>query len=333
MILISMAIFTLSYSLTSCNDNDDLAELKAKEKASEVPVSRVSFDDLAIFENSIIETDASGQFVDFFYGEQLDAKDPRHLFIGVENMKEAEEIFRIWFAPDVLMKHSGAQLTAMLTDEQGRGQGAVYLTTGTEDNHVAEVTFSADTHLKHFDKITFLKNSAWPVRLRTTQKRYCKFDIVKNINMIEIADALNSEDKKLNIVCIQSSGNGVKPIFCAITNHKYYVPFSNKFRKKIRDSKYCPGEVSAPTAFTIQHILQADWNGFVAAFKEAGSGSLIPGANYWYDEEHQSFIYAYNGVIDYQSGYTYGDNGDATFPFLLRVFGLDDSAIYDGANV
>lgn len=129
------------------------------------------------------------------------------------------------------------------------------------------------------------------------------------------------------------SGNGVKPIFCALTNHKYSNPINSKHAENIRQSRYCPGEVSAPTAFTIQRILKADWDGFVETFKEAGSGSLVDGANYWYDETH-SFFVEYNGVMDYRSGYTYGeDNVYRSYQFLLRVFNLDVDAIYDGASV
>ena len=249
-------------------------------------------------------------------------------------MVEAEKMFHIWFAPDVEVQRNGTRLTAMLTDKQGRDQGAVHLSAGTEDNHVAEVTFSSDIHLEHFDRITFLKNTAWPTKLRDTQKRYSKFDIVKDINFKDISNDVDDEDSKLNIVCIQSSGNGVKPIFCALTNHKYGNPISNKYIKNIRQSRYCPGEVSAPTAFTIQRILKADWDGFVETFKEAGSGSLVAGANYWYDESHYTFIFEYNGVMDYRRGSTYGeDSFDKYYQFLLRVFNLDEDAIYDGASV
>lgn len=333
-IYMMMATLTLSLGLTACHDdNEDLAKTTDKENAP-TTVVRNSFDDLAIFQNSIVMTDENGQVKDFFYGEQLDMKNLRHLYIGVENMKEAETMFRFWFAADVDIQNNGMGLTATLTDEQGHRQGVISLTAGTEENHVAEVTASADTQLAHFDQITFLKNSAWPIRFSTTQKHYCKFDIVKNVELKGIVSELWDEDKRLNMVCIQGSGNGVKPIFCAISNHHYMNPNYKAFVKKIRNSKYCPGECSAPTAATIQRILQADWNGFTASFKEAGSGELIPGANYWYDHSHNVFIFTYNGVMDYHSGYTYGErDSDYLYPFLFRVYDVDDNAIYDGASV
>ena len=333
-IAIVMATLTLTFGLAACNSDDDDLDESPVEKAKKGPVSRTAFNDMAIFQNSIIERDEQRNFVDFYYGEQLDAVNPRHLFIGVDKMKEAEDMFRVWFAPDVVVQDNGKGLSAMLTDELGHPQGIVFLTPGTEENHVAEVTFSPDMQPEHFDRITFLLNSAWPIRLRTVQKHYCKFDIVSYIQLKGIADDLCDEDKRLNMVCIQGSGNGVKPIFCAISNHHYMNPNYKAFVLRIRKSKYVPGEGTAPTAFTIQSILQKDWSGFVESFKEAGSGELKAGANYWYDESHMTFWWTYNGVMDYHSGYTYGeDDGDIYYPFLFRIHDVGDSDIYDGASV
>ena len=102
----------------------------------------------------------------------------------------------------------------------------------------------------------------------------------------------------------------------------------------MRNSRYCPGENSSPTAFNIQKILQPNWDSFVETFKEAGNGSLIPGCNYWYDETHYTFIFEYNGVICYRSGATYGeDDFDTTYNMLYRIYGKNDSDIYDGASL
>lgn len=332
-IFISMAAFTITCGLASCDKDNDITESKVYKKPGG-PQARTAFNDLAIFQNSIIERDEQGNFVDFYYGEQLDAANPRHLFIGVDKMKEAEDMFRLWFAPDVNVQVNGNGLSAMLTDELGNPQGTVFLAPGTEENHVAEVTFSPEMKPERFDRITFLHNSAWPIKLQTVQRQYLKFDIVSNIQLKDIASELRDEDKRLNMVCIQSSGNGVKPIFCAISNYHYMNPNYKNYVLKIRKSKYVPGEVTAPTAFTIQRILQKDWSGFVECFKEAGSGELKPGTNYWYDESHMTFWWTYNGVMDYLSGYTYGeDDGDIYYPFLFRIHDVGDSGIYDGASV
>lgn len=83
-----------------------------------------------------------------YFGEALDAKDPDHLFIGVDRMEEAKDMFRLWLAPDVeVTEHDDGSLSATLTNILGHEQGTVRLTPGTEENHVAEVTTDAVQHV------------------------------------------------------------------------------------------------------------------------------------------------------------------------------------------
>ena len=327
---------TLSAAFTACSDNHDFDSNDKAAKEQSHPVAFNSHDDLAVFQNTIAEINELGQITNYIYGEPIDSKDPMHLYIGVENIDEARDIFNLWFANDVVMSPStDGGIAVNLTDRNGKSQGTIFFNPGTEENHVAEVTASKDTQLKGFRQITFLKNEAWPSKnLLMAGNKYYKFDIVRNIKMAGIQDCLYDNDKRLNFVCIQGSGNGVKPIFCAVSNSKYKNPLSNKYLGIMRNSKYCPGEVSSPTAFNIQKILHADWDTFVETFREAGSGPLISGPNYWYDETHFTFIFQYNGVICYNSGYTYGeDDCSQKYYFLYRIYGRDDSEIFDGASL
>lgn len=82
-IILFMATLTLSFSLAACNSDDDDIIDSSVNKAPSAPYTRIGFDDLAILQNSIVEKDEDGNVVDFFYGEQLDASNPKHLFIGV----------------------------------------------------------------------------------------------------------------------------------------------------------------------------------------------------------------------------------------------------------
>ena len=82
----------------------------------------------------------------------------------MDNIEEAARIFAKWLSPDVKLPDitpSVRELTAQLTDKQGKAQGTIYFRAGTEPI-VAEVTASAGTQLKFIDRITFLLNSAWP---------------------------------------------------------------------------------------------------------------------------------------------------------------------------
>lgn len=327
---------TLSVAFTACSDDDGIEKKVVSEMEKVNRIDIVSYDDLKAFQNTIVETNDLGVVTSYIYGEPIDSKDPEHLYIGVENIHEAKEMFDLWFANDVVTSPtSNGGLAVLLTSREGKPQGTVFFSPGTEENHVAEVTVSPKTQFKGFRQITFLKNSAWPKKnLLKAGQKYYKFDIVKNIKMKDIQDCLYSNDKALNFVCIQGSSNGVKPIFCAVSNSEYKNPLSNKYLGIMRDSKYCPGECSSPTAFNIQKILQANWNTFVEVFKEAGCGPLVKGPNYWYDETHFTFIFEYNGVIDYNSGYTYGEKDcGEKYRFLYRIFGHNDSEIYDGASL
>ena len=330
-------LFSVSMSAVfmACSHDDDLNE-KSKSNKKEGTIAIKTHDNLAAFQNTIVETNEEGKVISYIYGEPLDESDPEHLYIGVDNIQEAKEMFGLWLTNDAILKPTKkGGVSVLLTSKEGIQQGTIFFNPGTEENHIAEVTASPETPLKGFRCITFLNNNAWPKsNLLTGARKWQRFDIVRNIHMKDISDCLSSNDQRLNFVCIQGSSNGVKPIFCAISNTKYRNPISNKYLNMMRKSRYCPGENSSPTAFNIQKILQPNWDSFVETFKEAGNGSLIQGCNYWYDETHYTFIFEYNGVICYRSGATYGeDDFDRTYNMLYRIYGKNDSDIYDGASL
>ena len=165
------------------NHNDELKEitlhsietalaLLMKEKDLE-EISITDYDDLDYFQNAIIAVDSAGTMLCRNYGEVLYANEPDHLYIGVKDLTEAETIFRRWIAPDVELSTTiptTSGLTCPLTDANGKPQGTIYFTPGTERKIVAEVTASSDTPLKHFKKITFLLNAAWPLQTSIYRK-------------------------------------------------------------------------------------------------------------------------------------------------------------------
>lgn len=318
---------------TTCdndNDNDDVdTDMQEAPVEPTRSIASSNYDDLAILLGTLAETDASGQVVNRYYGEPLYAENPTHLYIGVDKLQEAKDMFLLWMAPDVkTLEHPDGSITAHLTDMLGRDQGYVCFKPGTEKNHVAEVT--TNIAQQHFSQITFLKNEAWPSKRLMASKRFCKFDIVRNVKLKDLDGIAPKEDRMLNFVCIQGSANGVKPVFCAITNKKYNNPLFKAYIKKMRNSRYCPGSGTYPTAANIHSIMKNDWSTFRDVFNEAGNGKLVGGTEYWYDESHFTFIWEYNGVMDYQSGYTYGEDKSQDYYFLFRMYGLDDSKIYDG---
>lgn len=331
--IILLFTITLVFVFTACenNDNDQISQGAPQEAPVETPrdAAKDSYDDLTELLNSLVEIDANGQITNRYYGEPLDANDATHLYIGVDKLQEAEELFHLWLAPDVtITRNADGSVTASLSDKQGNPQGTLNFAPSKEENNLAEVT--TDTKQDVFTRITFLNNKAWPSNKLQSGNRYCKFDIVKDVKLKDIKQWAPAADQQLNFVCIQGSTNGVKPIFAAITNNRYGNPVLKQYIMMMRNSKYCPGTGTAPTAVTIQSILGKDWSAFKQAFEEAGNGQLVEGTEYWFDDTHKFFLWEYNEVMDYHSGYVYGEDKNKNYYFLFRMYGLSDSQIYDG---
>ena len=291
------------------------------------------FDDLAYFQSAIIPVDSTGTMLCRSIGAVLYENEPDHLYIGVKDLTEAETMFREWIAPDVELSTTiptTSGLTCPLTDANGKPQGTLYFTPGTERKIVAEVTASDDTPLKHFKKITFLLKAAWPLQASTYHK-YTEGDIITHTPTGKIVSGLNEEDKVLNWVCIRPSSPGVKPMFCAITKTRYRggmdgQPGNNHWRySRIVKTDYCP---ALSKAQTISNILKSSWDYYVELFDQAGCGSLRGDPGFWIDEWHMSFIYYFVDYIYYKSGATYGAHTEElSLPFLLKIDWLDDDAV------
>ncbi|MCR5828648.1 MAG: hypothetical protein K6G53_09590, partial [Bacteroidales bacterium] len=144
-----LAISAVTFS--SCNKEDNPSEETLLE----------TYDDLRYFQDCIVNVDSTGAFRYYAYGTPLYEDEPEHLYVGVDNIAQADSIFRTWLAPDVNISESGSKLTCSFTDEEGKAQGAVSFTPG-EGADVAVVTASEGTEILYFSKLTFLLNSAWP---------------------------------------------------------------------------------------------------------------------------------------------------------------------------
>ena len=324
-IIILMAV-TASLIQSCSKENSNSAQ-------PEPPSTHVNanFDDLRYFQNSIVCVDSLNNFMYRAFGELLIADDTAHLFIGVESLDEAKQFFSYWIAPDVMVSDDNGELTCPLTDVNGNAQGTVYFRPANDGSDIAEVTASNGTHLLYFNKITFINNADWPYVI--VGPKWSKFDIVHNLD-ISIKDALWDNDKSLNWVCVRESGNGVKPMFCALT-YDYYDCLDESGtceewrHERIRESKYCP---AMSTAQNIGHELQADWDLVVEVFNEA-TGADSFNTHYWIDDTHTEWIFiTYYELFYYKDNTHYGED-DGSFQFLLKIDWLDDDQIYDGAVI
>jgi hypothetical protein len=302
--------------LTACSDDDD--DNKNGNSSQE---ETVKCDDLAYFQNAICRIDSAGYLVDYNIGQALYESEPQHLYIGVDDIEEAAKWFRRWIAPDVELGNNNADLTAQLTDTLGHAQGTIYFKAGTGQS-VAEVTYSPETQLKYIDRITFLLNSAWPFNSGGTQ--WHKGDIRTMPVTGAAASSLDYEDKTLNWVLIREGGNGVKPMWCAITKNSYNACWQ---QNETRPSRYCP---SYSTAKEISDILRSDYAYFISKFKEAGCGELSYTESYWIDYQTTGGfmgLETYTHMMLYSSPdyYTNGAKGvSPSQPFLLKIDWFDD---------
>lgn len=152
---------------------------------------------------------------------------------------------------------------------------------------MAEVTYSTETQLKYIERITFLQNSAWP--FNSSGNQWHRGDIKTFYVTGKAGEGLEDNDNPLNFVLIREGGNGVKPMWCAITNNSYKhgrETFWQTDWEKIVGSSYCP---ALSTANTISDILCSDWSYFMSKFNEAGDGKLEWGSSYYIDDQSGSY--------------------------------------------
>lgn len=318
-----MAVICMGMIFVSCSSDNDDNNSGGDDPTQPEVVTVENFDDLAYFQNAIIEVDSLGNFMSRSCGEVLFENEPHHLYVGVESQAVAEETFRQWLAPDVVVTPTANGFSASLTDLDGKAQGTVYFTAATKSGEVAEVTASVGTDLKYFDKVTFLLNTAWPVN--ASAKIFHLGDVI-TYSPQAIDNLLDEKDETLKWVCVRESGNGVKPMFCTVTNGFYQCGSGPLFTRYTRISKssYCPAESNAKF---ISKVLREDWNYWYSIFKAQGI-PLSGSENYWIDMSH----WFYYDAINLGGGVTYGYNEKAYRPFLLKIDWLEDSEIYSSLS-
>ena len=348
MMLISIvAAMMIMIVPTSC-DKDD-ANIPTDNAESDSLII-TTYNDLSFFQSAIIEIDEEGNEVQRNVGSVLNTNEPMHLFVGADSIEEARDRFLEWIAPDSKITEREGNLDVELTDEDDNSQGTIYFRIGTSDNHIAEVTASETTELKHFSQITFLDrdDAAWPRLL--SGKKYAVGDIVY-MKPKGISDYLSKEDKGLYFICIREQDNDQPGIWCAFTSAKFqsHHPYNegplgpghstlsdveNEDFKAIRTSKYCPGEQKA---LMYAKIFNANLSFFRACLMVYGGQYHITpihdGSMCWYDHTHGG-MRKYYDAIQYTSGFHYGEYSKSVYyQFLLKVDWLTDDKIENNAEI
>ncbi|SDQ45469.1 hypothetical protein SAMN04487826_1779 [Prevotella sp. khp1] len=287
--LAALTIAATAFIACSSDDDDN------NNNGQNVPESEAvtSYDDLSFFQNAIVSIDSLGNFLCRHYGQPLYDNDTTQLYIGVETLAQAEEIFRDWVAPTGNVTKTGNDLTYLLTDYDGKMQGSILFTATTSGGKLAEVTPSSPSLLKHFSKVIFLSNSSWPYN--STEGKYRLGDIRE---LTVDHNVSGYKNVSYNSVCIREKGNGVNAMFVAISPD-LYVPKTWTPKDLLYDVAAVPGEEKG---LEISKILRKDWNFFVSCFDAAGMGKLNRDEKYWLNKKKTYLFKTNQWCIDLSKG-------------------------------
>lgn len=302
-----VAALAAAICVTACSDSDDEKNGNTNgngeeqtEQSKAGPVE--TFDDLSFFQNAIVQIDSLGNFVERNYGEPLYDNDTTQLYIGVDNMEEAYEIFKDWLAPDVQISTQTPttnNVVVTLTDTKGTKQGEVYFKAGTESSQVAQVTTNAT--IKHFNSVTFIYNSAWPFNAQKGKYILGSTYPMKILTGTEYYSG-NRIYKDINMVCIRSQKNGVPPMFMGISKEKKST--KEGCERFYTASNAIPDVMVMADGIPVKKTLTASedtWNFFVNVFAMTGNGPLDKKNNYWINCEEYYGIATYQTTINFEN--------------------------------
>lgn len=271
--LMAVALCTASAMFTSCTPDEDVTPEQSQEQGEVT-----AFDQVDFFQNNIVGIDSLGCFAYRVYGAPLNAVDTTELYVGVENIEEAVEIFKSWMSPDTevnLSSPSTINMEADLKDLDGQVQETVYFKAVDETPTLAEVTFAKGTVIKYVSKVIFIKNSAWP------------YNDESEILFGERASGTGMGGYCYGYgYCIREAKNGKCGLLLAISSYECAGTNSDK--------RFAQPELAKQAS----EALQKDWDTFVALF----DGDLVSGRFYWIEDNALCGKYAIrlsDGKIDW----------------------------------
>lgn len=282
------AVVLCGLSISCSNDDDKDTTGNHRNHAVK------TFDDLAYFQGIFVEVDSLGHFIHRSIGQPISTldEDTTHLFVGVKNIAEARKYFDMALAPDVSRSVSEADsYTCTLTNFDGTEQGTVCFAPGTETNHIAEITTDLPG-LKHFRRITFLSNSAWPKVANAGKYKLgdSRQDDIEVDYVTEGRPRVQHYTQKF--VCVREKSNGVNPLYVGITDDE-------ALGGDIRiPSKWCP---ASGNANMIAGLIKSDFVFYKACFDMAGI-PLNAGELYWFDDARNYVVYNARACIYLDSG-------------------------------
>ncbi len=257
-----MLAIVIAPAFTSCTKGDD--------PNPEPTEDDVKFNDFEFFQGFIVKTDSVGNFKERLYGEPLLENDSTILYVGVEDIYEARQLFCEWMPYKVEPYSNGPSAdnyAAKLTDENYNYQGEVYFTTG-EGDIVAEVSFSPELKPRHFSRIRFVLNSNWNGPVHEPVIR------LGDIVQFEVPSGDSAVKGIYRTVCIRESGNGKRALCISLSKkHDKRANFADG-----NNYSLLPKEEEA---LMIHRMLKKNMAIFIERYQLTGEASFNLDADYW----------------------------------------------------
>ena len=264
--------------MASCSEEDNGPDMPETPQEDSVYVE----DELAVLQEHLVRVDDEGNLVERIWGEVLDAATPDEVTIGVDNLAEAVEIFREFFADTTEISDDGMLATFSVQEGSAELKEA-----NGENGLVAYATFDVPG-LKYVSRINFILNSAWPENATATG--YHKWGVIYEYKGFPAYDYYDK------FMCIRQYENGKPALLFAISPDKWSIS-SNVVNGK--------NGVNLPTeekAKEISKILQTDWESYSGKYNKAcGKNVLNVDEGYWYGKIgifSKYFIRLSSGKID-----------------------------------
>ncbi|MGM9706588.1 MAG: hypothetical protein ACI3YM_03110 [Prevotella sp.] len=272
-LLAALYLMGATCMFVSCSDDDDN---NGEEQVVE-SFSVEYFNELEMLQNHLVEIDSTGARMQNVCGAALDESDTSLLFVGVENIEEAKEMFKGWFPENADLITTGDKMTVNLKDEERKSQGTVYFTAKESGSTVnglplfAEVTFAQGTDIKYVSKVYFVSKSSWP---ENDENQYHVGDYVETF----VANGI----KRYFGICVKEKSAGQSGMIVGFsTNPEYHF-------------QSCGAFASPSAAKEVSKILRADWNKYKKLFKEECGFELSDSEYFWINK---SYFYLFTSGI------------------------------------
>ena len=272
--------------LTSCSDNDNGGENSGTSQEDSIHVEN----ELMTLQNHLVKVDENGNLVERVWGEVLDAAAPDEVTVGVDNLAEATEIFKGFFADTTTISNDGMHATFSVQE------GSAELKASNGENGLIAYAIFNVPGLKYISRINFILNSAWPENAKDTG--FHKYGVIYEhkgwTGGPTYLDSNFDKNEYFKYLCIREYSNGKPALLFAICPHSYCLCWRNM-------ENYGGNMPNQGKAKEISNILRKNWTYYKNRINTAyGCTALDEGYKYWiYDGEERVFrVNTYYIVLD-----------------------------------